>query len=149
VLVLPVIDPGFKVQFPEGKSLKITVPVDNEQLGWVTELAVGVTGVTGCGLITTLADEGEVQPVALVTVNDLIPSVNPVTILVTPVPEIDPGFMVQFPKGKPLSSALPVATEHVGCVIVPVIGANGVSGCELIIMLVDAEEVHPAALVTV
>jgi hypothetical protein len=115
----------------------------------VIELAIGVTGVTGCGLITTSADEGEVQPVALVTVNDLVPAVSPVTILVTPVPTIDPGLMVQFPKGKPLSSTLPVANEHVGCAIVPVIGAEGVRGCELITMLADAEEVHPAAFVIV
>lgn len=48
-------------------------------------------------------------------------------------PEIvaPPGFAVTVhtPEfGKPLKSTLPVATEHVGCVIVPIAGAEGVDG---------------------
>jgi len=96
-----------------------------------------------------LADAGELHPDALVTVNDLIPGVSPVTVLVMPVPEIAPGLIVQFPKGNPFNSTLPVAIAHVGCVKVPVIGAEGVRGCELMTMLADAEDVHPAALVMV
>jgi len=34
-------------------------------------------------------------------------------------------------------------------VIVPTLGAEGVTGCVLIITLADAEEVHPTELVTV
>jgi hypothetical protein len=51
--------------------------------------------------------------------------------------------------GRPLNATLPVATEQVGCVIVPVTGAEGVSGLALMTTLADAGEVHPEALVTV
>ena len=64
-------------------------------------------------------------------------------------PVIDPGLIVQLPAGKPLNATLPVATPHVGCVIVPTVGADDVTGCTLITTLADATEVHPAALVTV
>jgi len=60
-----------------------------------------------------------------------------------------PGSMVQFPAGKPFNIMLPVATEQVGCVIVPTVGAVGVTGCALMTTLAEAGEVHPAALVTV
>jgi len=64
-------------------------------------------------------------------------------------PFIAPGLMIQFPEGKPFSTTLPVATAHVGCVIVPIVGADGVTSCALITTLADDREVHPAALVTV
>ena len=57
--------------------------------------------------------------------------------------------MIQLPEGKPLNITLPVAVEQVGCVMVPTIGAYGVTGCEAITTLAEAAEVHPAALVTV
>jgi hypothetical protein len=50
--------------------------------------------------------------------------------------------------GNPLSATDPVATEQVGWVIVPMIGADG-SVSELIATFADAGEVHPVALVTV
>ena len=40
-------------------------------------------------------------------------------------PLIAPGLIVQFPDGKPLKTTLPVATEQVGCVMVPTVGAGG------------------------
>ena len=43
-------------------------------------------------------------------------------------PVMAPGFMVQFPAGKPLNITLPVAKIQVGCVMVPTIGAVGVAG---------------------
>ena len=43
---------------------------------------------------------------------------------------------------------VPVATEHVGCVMVAA-GAVGIVGCALTTWLDDAGEVHPAALSTV
>ena len=64
-------------------------------------------------------------------------------------PAIAPGLMVQFPAGKPFNTTLPVATVHVGCVIVPMVGAAGVNGCALITTLAETGEVHPTALVTV
>ena len=60
-----------------------------------------------------------------------------------------PGLIVQLPEGKPLNTTLPVSVEQVGCVMVPTIGATGVTGCAAITTLAEAAEVHPAALVTV
>ena len=64
-------------------------------------------------------------------------------------PVIAPGLIVQLPAGKPLNITLPVAVAHVGCVMVPTVGAAGVAGCASITTSADATEVHPAALVTV
>jgi hypothetical protein len=58
-------------------------------------------------------------------------------------------LIVQVPAGKPLNNTLPVAKAQVGCVIVPTVGAVGVTGCGLITTLADATEVHPAEFVTV
>ena len=64
-------------------------------------------------------------------------------------PVIAPGFIVQLPTGKPLNITLPVADAHVGCVIVPTIGANGVAGWVLITTLPDAADVQLTEFVTV
>ena len=71
-------------------------------------------------------------------------------VVVVPVPVIDPGLMVQVSEaGNPLSTTLPVATRHVGWVMVPIAGAPGVEGCALITTFAEAGEVHPEELVTV
>ena len=70
-------------------------------------------------------------------------------VVLVPVPAIAPGFIVQFPAGKLFSTTLPVATEQVGCVIVPGIGAEGVAGCTLITISADAGEIQPSVFVTV
>ena len=64
-------------------------------------------------------------------------------------PAIGPGLIVQLQGGKPLRSTLPVARAHVGCVMVPTMGAAGVASCALITTLADNTDVNPAALVTV
>ena len=56
--------------------------------------------------------------------------------------------MVQLPDGNPFSTTLPSAVQVV-CVIVPTVGADGVTGCAFITTLADATEVQPDALVTV
>ena len=57
--------------------------------------------------------------------------------------------MVQVPEaGKSLKTTLPVATVHVGWVMVPIVGAVWV-GCALMTTLSDACEIQPDALVTV
>jgi len=68
-------------------------------------------------------------------------------VLLVPVPAMAPGLIVQFPAGKPVNNTLPVATEHVGCVIVPATGADGVAGCELITIFAEGAEVHPKVTV--
>jgi len=64
----PEIDPGLRVQFPDGKPDISILPVANEQVGCVTEAIIGVDGVAGCALITASAEIKEVHPEALVTV---------------------------------------------------------------------------------
>jgi hypothetical protein len=51
--------------------------------------------------------------------------------------------------GNPFNTTLPVETVHVGCVIVPTAGAEGVAGWAFITIFADGGEMHPAALVTV
>ena len=117
-------------------------------------LTVGAVGVGGCTLISILADAKEVHPSALVTVQKYVPATSPAIVEFVPVPVevVPPGFLVNVHvpvAGSPLNSTLPVATEQVGCVIVPTVGADGVAGCTLMTMLVVAKDVHPSAFVTV
>jgi hypothetical protein len=51
--------------------------------------------------------------------------------------------------GNPFNTTLPVETVHVGCVIVPKEGAEGVAGWAFITIFADGGEMQPAALVTV
>ena len=53
--------------------------------------------------------------------------------MLVPVPEVvvPPGVLVRVHvpvEGKPLNGTLPVAKAHVGCVTVPTMGADGVTG---------------------
>ena len=78
-----------------------------------------------------------------------MPAAKPDIVVLAPVPAITPGLIIQFPAGKPLSTTLPVASAHVGCVMIPAAGATGVEGWAAINTLEDNDEVHPVALVTV
>ena len=78
----------------------------------------------------------------------------PVRVALVPVPSVVIPSMylvsVQVPdEGNPRSTTLPVATVHVGGVIVPTDGAVGVDGCGLIVNSAEAVEVQPDAFVTV
>jgi len=130
VLLLPVpeIAPGLIVQVPAGKPFRTTLPVANEQLGCVITPTTGAPGVAGCALITTDPEATEVQPTELVTVKVRVPGARPEIDVLAPVPLIPPGLIVQFPAGNPLNSTVPVEIVHVGCVIAPTIGAEGVTG---------------------
>ena len=102
-------------------------------------LAVGADGATGAGPIVTSADSGEVQPAASVTVKLYLPVVKPGIVALAVDPVIAPGLMVQLPAGRPLKTTLPVVVEQVGCVIVPIIGAEGIAGAGLTVNKVGAE----------
>ena len=82
-----------------------------------------------------------------------MPATNPLIVaeVVLPVVVILPGVLVsvQFPDGKPFSTTAPVEAAQVVWVIVPRVGAAGVTGCELITTLPHDIEVQPAAFVTV
>ena len=105
--------------------------------------------------ITVFAEATEVHPAAFVTVKVyVVPAVNPVKFPVVPEPVIvaPPGeaVTVQDPEaGNPLNATLPVATLQVGCVIVPIIGVEGVTGCVFIMAFEEATEVQPVEFVTV
>jgi protein involved in polysaccharide export with SLBB domain len=64
---------------------------------------------------------------------------------------VPPGdrVIVEFPDGRLFSTTLPVATVHVGWVIVPIVGAVGVTGWALIVAFNETDEVQPEELVTV
>jgi hypothetical protein len=152
-----VVPPGDAVTVHEptaGKPLKSTLPVATEHVGCVIVPTTGVVGVDGCVLITAFGVAVEVHPDALVTVNVYVFADKPLNVPVVPDPVnvVPPGDAVTVHEptaGKPLKSTLPVATEHVGCVIVPTTGVVGVDGCVLITAFGVAAEVHPDAFVTV
>jgi hypothetical protein len=86
-------------------------------------------------LILTFEDDGEMHPTELVTIYVYEPGGRPEMEIVVPLPEVVtlPGLRVnvQVPvAGNPLNATLPVATEHVGWVIVPTTGAAGV--CKIV-----------------
>jgi hypothetical protein len=70
-------------------------------------------------------------------------------VVVFPEPAIAPGLMIQFPAGNPLNTTPPVAVPQSGCIIELMDGAEGITGLALITILADADEIHPAAFVTV
>lgn len=68
---------------------------------------------------------------------------------VVPEPTIPPGFIVHEPAaGNPFKITLPVDTVQIGDVMVPTVGAEGVTGCGLMTTFAEANEVQPAELVT-
>ena len=93
----------------------------------------GAVGVGGCAGITTFADGSDVQPKLFVTVKLYVPGDSSVMVTLVPVPVvvIVPGYLVNVhvpEDGRPKRMTLPVATVHVGGVIVPTDGGNGVGG---------------------
>jgi len=70
-------------------------------------------------LITTFADEAEVQPEELATAKVYVPAARPAIVVLVPVPVVvvPPGvtFNDQVPvEGKLFKTTLPVAKVHVG-----------------------------------
>ena len=75
---------------------------------------VGAEGVAGCGSMTTLPEEAEMQPSELVTVNVCVPVAKPEIVVLAPLPAMLSGLMVQLPDGKPFKTTLPVARAQLG-----------------------------------
>ena len=132
-MVLSGIAPGFIIQFPVGNPDKITLPVADAHVGCVINPIVGGLGTVNAALIKTLAEGKETHLFALVTVKVCGPGVNPEIVVDVVLPLIPPGFIVQFPEGKPDKMTLPVAVVQVGCVIVPTVGG----GFEFTVMVTD------------
>jgi hypothetical protein len=114
----------------------------------------GVDGVGGCAGIRIFADGNDVQPDSLVTVKLYVPDASPETVLLVPVPVfvMVPGYRVSVHvpvAGKPSSTTLPVDTVHVGGVIVPAEGIEGIAGCGFITTDTDGSDIQVYELVTV
>jgi hypothetical protein len=83
----------------------------------------------------------------------VVEAANPEIVKVVPLPVlvVPPGdrVIVHVPDdGKPLNATLPVLRRHVGCVIVPTVGAAGI-GAAFIVNALVGPEVHGPSLVTV
>lgn len=138
----------------EGRPLSAILPAGLSREGWTIAPGCGAEGVGGWVFIATFCDPDEVQPTEFVTVKAYVPAVSPEIVVAVPLPLVvtAPGIrvIVQFPvAGSPLIAVEPVATEHVGCVMTPITGADGVTGCALITMSGDDAEVHPDEFITV
>jgi len=70
-------------------------------------------------------------------------------VVLEPVPVIAPGVIVQLPDGRLFRITLPVITAHVGCVMAPMVGAEGAPGAAFNTTVDDGREVHPDAKLTV
>ena len=74
-------------------------------------------------------------------------AVKPVNVAVVVLPAIvaPPGLAVtvQLLAGRLLSATLAVASAQVGCVMMPITGAAGVTGCAFNTALADATDVQP------
>ena len=79
-----------------------------------------------------------------------MPGARLLRVVVVPVPAIATGLIVQVPvAGRPFNTTLPVGAAHeAGCVTVPITGAVGATGAALMTTVADANEIHPASLVT-
>lgn len=128
VRVLPAIPPGLIVQFPAGRPESATLPVATAHVAWVIVPTTGAGGAPGGELRTTFPDKRDVHPASLVTVKLCVPADSPDMVVDRVLPAIPTGSIVQFPAGSPESTTLPVDDAQVGCVMVPTVGAAGVTG---------------------
>lgn len=115
-----------------GSPLNAALPVERAQVGCVRAPTTGAEGISGCVLMTTFADAGEVQPRALVTVKVYVPGESPAIVVLVPEPVlvVPPGLRVTVHspvEGRLLSITLPVGRAQVGCVTVPGTGAVGLA----------------------
>jgi hypothetical protein len=108
------------------------------QVGCIT-FTVGAAGPPGTLLITTFADDADVHPAAFVTENVYVPGARPPMIVVIVLPVILPGLIIQSPAGKLVNTTDPAETAQSGCVIMPMAGAVGVTGCASTVKLVRLE----------
>jgi hypothetical protein len=144
---------GFSVQEPlSGKPLSITLPVAESQLDCIIVPTKGAGGSKSGAFITRFAETEEVHAAALVTVKVYVPAGKPDIFVPIPVP-VDvtaPGLRVnvQVPvAGKPFIATVVIGMAQVGCTIVPIMGASGLTAA-LTTTLVEVIEAQPNELVT-
>lgn len=113
----------------------------------------GAEGVEGTVRITTSVDARDTQPAELATVKLKVPEGKAETIVLIPVPVVVmlPGLRVNVHvpvDGRSFNWTLPVAAEQVVGVIVPTVGADGVTGCGFMTTLPDEAEEQLFGMVT-
>jgi len=86
-----------------------TLPVDTVHVGGVISPATGAVGADGGALITTSADDPDIQLFALVTVKVQVPTARPDIVVLVPLPVVvtPPGERVNVhvpDEGKPLNT---------------------------------------------
>jgi len=154
VIIIP---SGFlvSVQVPVvGNPLSVTLPEDITHVGWVIAIMIGAEGAPGPVLIVTPVEEGDEQPSEFITVKKYVPGGTEEMVAELPVPGCltlsgerttvhEPG------DGNPERITVPVGTAQVGCVIVPITGADGLGGGELMVTLSEEREVQLFPAVTV
>jgi hypothetical protein len=150
---VPAIEPGLITHVPvEGRPLRSTLPVaDAHVKGCVIVPVIGAGGASGAGSITTFPEASDVHPASLETVKLYVPGIRFVTVVLVPVPAIDPGLIVHVPvSGRPLNATLPVGVAHEeGSVIVPNIGMSGIPGAGRMITSAEGGDSQPDATETV
>ena len=115
VVPVPVIPPGLIVHVPEaGRPFNTTLPVVAiHEEGCVMVPVIGAVGADGATCMITSADGTDIHPAALVTSKLYVPGARLAIVNEVPVPDIDPGLIVQIPvAGSPLNTTLPVVNIH-------------------------------------
>ena len=150
---VPATEPGLIVHTPvAGRPLNITVPVGTaHEAGWVIGPTVGAGGAAGAGFIMTSAVAEEIHPASLVTMKLYVPGIRLETVVLVPVPAIEPGVIVQVPvAGRPLRATLPLGDAHdEGWVIVPTIGVSAVPEGDVMTTSADGRDAQPGVTETV
>jgi hypothetical protein len=114
-------------------------------------VCTGLAGEAGGEGITTFEDAEEVQPSEFVTVKVYVPAARSAIVTLVPVPGviIPPGLRVsvQVPaEGSLFSTTLPVGTEQVGLVIVPISGEEGMAPTVRVYVALAAAHGEPKGL---
>lgn len=83
-----------------------------------------------------------------------MPEVSPVIMVLVPVPVVltPPGSRVRVHvpfEGRSFNTTLPVESSHVGWLMSPTAGAEGVGGCLSITTSSDRSDTQPSSFVTV
>jgi hypothetical protein len=115
LIPFPVIPPGLIVHVPDkGSPVNSTLPVgDEHEEGCVIAPTIGAVGAAGAMCIITSADARDIHPDAPVTLKLYVPGLRFEIVTLAPVPDIEPGLIVQVPvAGRPVSITLPVGVEH-------------------------------------
>lgn len=117
----------------DGRAVSVTLPVGTRRVGCIIVSMKGTVGTGGWAGIITSTDNIETHPAPLVEKKLYVPDSSPVIVVLGPEPLVFtvPGYRVRVhvpDEGNPDKVTLPVETVHVGAIIVPGTGDDGVRG---------------------